>query len=213
MAGRSVYRLGGPGILIVVSDQANARDQRRDVLPPLAAEEHSCPACRMNYAEVPVEQAVEAVGQLPNAVTEVVSHVPMEARRLRPAPDHWSVAEYVCHLRDVYVVYTIRLHRARTEHRPVLEPMLNDLRARRFRYKDCDVNAVLDEMTATAAGFCEEVAHNRPHHWNRLVTRLPGEIRTSRWLVRQTMHEGQHHLYDIRRTIEAVAAEAGREGH
>ncbi len=196
-----------------MSDQANARGQRRDVLPPLAAEDHDCSVCVMNFWEVSVEQAVEAIGQLPAAVQEAVSRVPMEARRLRTVPDQWSVTEYVCHLRDVYVVYTIRLHRARTEHRPVLEPMLNDLRARRFRYNECDVNAVLDEMTAAAAGFCEEAAHNQPHHWNRLVTRLPGEIRTSRWLVRQAMHEGQHHLYDIRRTTEAVAAEAGRERH
>jgi hypothetical protein len=209
-----VYRLRrGPGILIVVSEQANARGQQRDVLAPLAAEDHSCPVCGMTYSAVSVDQAVEAIGQLPAAVQEAVSRVSMEARRLRPAPDQWSVTEYACHLRDVYVVYTIRLHRARTEHRPVLEPMLNDLRARRFRYNEFDANAVLAEIAATAVGFCEEVARNQPHHWNRLVTRLPGEIRTSRWLVRQAMHEGQHHLYDIRRTTAAVAADAGRERH
>ncbi|HEV7207290.1 MAG TPA: hypothetical protein VGN54_00975, partial [Mycobacteriales bacterium] len=33
------------------------------------------------------------------------------ARRRRPSPEVWSVAEYGCHLRDVYVTYTIRLHR------------------------------------------------------------------------------------------------------
>ncbi|MDA3664686.1 hypothetical protein PFJ02_22105 [Mycobacterium xenopi] len=50
--------------------------------------------------------------------------------------------EYVCHLRDVYLTYTIRLHRARTEERPTLEPTLNDLRARRFRYNDRDLTAI-----------------------------------------------------------------------
>lgn len=40
--------------------------------------------------------------------------------------------------------------------------------------------------------------------WDRLVTRLPGEHRTARWLVRQAMHEGQHHLDDISKTTSAV---------
>jgi hypothetical protein len=35
--------------------------------------------------------------------------------------------------------------------------------------------------------------------WDRIATRLPGEDRTARWLVRQAMHEGIHHLGDIRR--------------
>jgi len=80
--------------------------------------------------------------------------------------------------------------------------MLNDLRARRFRYNERSVDAVLDELGATAAGFCEEVA--RMEQWDRLVTRLPGEHRTARWLVRQAMHEGQHHLDDISKTTSAV---------
>ncbi|MFJ7217902.1 DinB family protein [Amycolatopsis sp. NPDC098790] len=56
--------------------------------------------------------------------------------RRRPAPGRWSALECLVHLRDVCVTYTIRVHRARTEDRPVLEPLLNDLRARRFRYND-----------------------------------------------------------------------------
>lgn len=40
--------------------------------------------------------------------------------------------------------------------------------------------------------------------WDRVVTRLPNEERTTRWLVRQAMYEGQHHLGDIRRTGEAA---------
>ncbi|MEO9199860.1 MAG: DinB family protein [Antricoccus sp.] len=133
-----------------------------------------------------------------------MTSVPLAARRMRPASERWSVIEYVCHLRDVYATYTIRLHRARTEDRPVLEPMLNDLRARRFRYNERDVDAVLDELEAAAAGFCDEVARNRPDQWDRLVSRLPGEDRTARWLVRQAMHEGQHHLADIRITAAEV---------
>jgi len=95
--------------------------------------------------------------------------------------------------------YTIRLHRIRAEDRPALEPMFNDLRARRFRYNHCDINATLDELSAAVAGFCEQIAGTEERVWDRIATRLPGEDRTARWLVRQAMHEGVHHLGDIRR--------------
>ena len=86
--------------------------------------------------------------------------------------------------------------------------MFNDLRSKRFRYNDSDLNAVLDELSATATGFCEEIDHTGPDDWDRLVARLPTEERTARWLVRQAMHEGKHHLNDIRKTGEAVLTQA-----
>lgn len=43
----------------------------------------------------------------------------------------------------------------------MLEPMLNDLRARRFRYNERDAGAVLDELTVVVGGFCEKVARTR----------------------------------------------------
>lgn len=80
----------------------------------------------------------------------------------------------------------------------MLEPMLNDLRTRRFGYNALDVSAVLHELAGTAAGFCEEVGQVQPAEWGRTVTRQPAEERTLRWLVRQAAHEGRHHLQDIR---------------
>jgi aromatic-L-amino-acid decarboxylase len=168
-------------------------------LPPLAAEDYVCADCALVYPEITIDQAVEVIGGLPAAVRESISGIPPEALRQRPSPQVWSITEYVCHLRDVYLTFTIRLHRIRTEHRPMLEPMFNDLRARRFRYNDRDVTAVLDELAAMTAGFCEEIACTGREDWDRVATRLPGEQRTARWLVRQAMHEGIHHLADIRR--------------
>ena len=177
----------------------------RSSLPPLAAEDHVCDACSVAYLETRIDDAVGVIAGLPGAVRETVGAIPPEMRRLRPSPDVWSVAEYLCHLRDVYVSFTIRLHRIRTEQQPALEPMFNDLRARRFRYNDCDIDATLSELAAAAAGFCDEVARTGEHDWDRVATRLPGEERTARWLVRQAMHEGVHHLGDIRRIGETLA--------
>ncbi|MGH3966625.1 MAG: DinB family protein [Mycobacterium sp.] len=172
---------------------------RHEPLPPLAAEDHTCDACALVYAEITIDDAVSAIGALPAVVRQAVGAITPEVHRRRPGPQVWSVAEYVCHLRDVYMTFTIRLHRTRTEDRPALEPMLNDLRARRFHYNDCDLAATLDELAAAASGFCDEVARAAAQDWDRVATRLPGEQRTARWLVRQAMHEGVHHLGDIRR--------------
>lgn len=174
-------------------------------MPPLASEDHVCDDCGLSYGQTSVDEAVAVIRTLPDEVREAVSGVTPDARGQRPSTDTWSVTEYVCHLRDVYATYTIRLHRTRTEDEPVLEPMLNDLRARRFRYNELDVDAVLGELAANAAGFCDEVARNSGGQWERTATRQPGERRTARWLVRQAMHEGRHHLRDIRRTGVAVS--------
>jgi DinB superfamily len=180
---------------------------RGTALPPLAAEDHRCARCELSYPDVAVEQAVATVRGIPDAAREAALAVPSGKRRQRPEPGTWSVTEYVCHLRDVYVAYTIRLHRARTEDRPQLEPMLNGLRARRFRYNERDVSPVLDDLALCAAGFCDEVARTGEADWSRLVTRLPGEQRTALWLVRQAMHEGVHHVRDIRLVGESVTAD------
>lgn len=73
------------------------------------------------------------------------------------------------------------------------------MRARRFRDNERDPAAVVDELASAIAGFREEVALTEEQGWDRTGTRLPGESRTARWLVRQAMHEGVHHLADIRR--------------
>jgi hypothetical protein len=167
-------------------------------LPALPAEDHRCPTCPFHYAAVSVDDALAEIARVPGAVRDAMATVPRARWRERPAPGVWSVVEYLCHLRDVFVVSTIRLHRTRTEDRPVLEPMLNDLRAARFRYNERDPDAVLEELDAAVAGLADEAARLAGGDWARTATRLPGEERTARWLVRHALHEGLHHARDIR---------------
>ena len=168
----------------------------RTDLPNLAGEEHVCPSCPFSFPDHDVNRAAA-----------VIAGIPAEARRLFGSLDEgairrsrdgaWSAVEYLCHLRDVYATFTIRLHRARTEDDPALEPMLNDLRARRFGYRDAAVEPVLDQLQAHVTGFLAELTRLRPEDHQRPVHRLPDEHRTALWLVRQAAHEGVHHLRDI----------------
>jgi len=170
----------------------------RDVsLPPLAAEDHVCEACAMRYADLSIDGACSLVAAVPDRTREAVVALDPAQWHGRPTESVWSVAEYVCHLRDVAMAFTIRLHRARTEDRPALEPVYNDLRVRRFRYDHHDVPAVLDELDLVTPGLLDEVARYGADDWDRTVTRLPHEERTARWLLRQAAHEGVHHVADI----------------
>jgi aromatic-L-amino-acid decarboxylase len=198
-------------MLSMTARRHSDRHASDEQLPPLAAEDYACMACGLVYSDITIEQAIAVINGLPAAIREAVSAIPPDALRQRPHPHVWSVTEYVCHLRDVFITYTVRLHRTRTENQPLLEPMLNDLRARRFRYNERDLAAMLDELAATTAGFCEEVTHTSQQDWGRIATRLPGEQRTARWLVRQAMHEGVHHLADIRRVGGQVAVAANAQ--
>jgi DinB superfamily len=166
--------------------------------PPLPAPDHRCDECGFDYAAGSLDDALAGIAAVPAAVRAALTTVPPARRHGRPASGVWSVAEYVCHLRDVFVTSTIRLYRTRTEDRPVLEPMLNDLRAARFRYDERDLVAVLDELDAAVAGVADEAARFAPGDWARTATRLPGEERTASWLIRHARHEGVHHVRDIR---------------
>jgi hypothetical protein len=176
-----------------------------DPLPPLADESHVCEDCGLSYPDLTLADAVTEIRGIPDAARAAVAAVPPGARRLRPSADVWSVAEYVCHLRDVYTGFTIRLRRVRTEDEPAVDPMYGDVRAVRFRYADADVDAALGELSRAVAGFRDEVADTRPDEWSRTLRRSPGEVRTASWLVRQATHEGRHHVRDIARVGRQVA--------
>ena len=79
--------------------------------------------------------------------------------------------------------------------------MLNDLRARRFRYVDADPQADTRRAGPRRRRGSDEIARISADDWARTVTRLPGEERTVRWLVRHAAHECRHHLADIARVI------------
>jgi uncharacterized damage-inducible protein DinB len=159
------------------------------LLPPLPDEEHRCAECRFAYPSISVDAAMEAIRAVPERVGEAVFALSDDQLRARPSDDTWSALEYVCHLRDVYVVYTIRLYRTRVE--------VNDLRVVRFRYNQRELRPVLEELVDNVAGLLDEAARNTHETWERVARRLPGEEPTARWLMRQVAHEGLHHLRDI----------------
>ena len=165
-----------------------------------------CPGCGFSYPGTTLDAARDALAGLPAQVAASATAVPPGLRSVRPEPDTWSVVEYTCHIRDVMVAGTIRLYRVRTEDRPRFEPIFQDLRVARFRYAERDIDAVLAELAAGAAGLLDEAA--LVTDWERTGSRLPGEDRTARWVLRHALHESVHHVQDIAEVGRLVAGQA-----
>jgi hypothetical protein len=83
-------------------------------IPPLAGEDHACTECGLSYATFTLDAARAIIGSLPDSVDAAVGPASGQDLTRRPAPERWSALEYLFHLRDVCVTYTIRVHRART---------------------------------------------------------------------------------------------------
>jgi hypothetical protein len=166
-------------------------------VPPLFGEDHVCADCGTDYRATAVDDVRAIAAAVPDRARELLAGTPDD--RWRRAGSGWCAAEYLCHVRDVFATFTIRLHRARTEDDPPLEPMFNDLRARLFGYRDAALAPVVDQLAAHVRGFLAEL--DRLADPGRVVHRYPGEQRTALWLARQAAHEGRHHLLDIQRTL------------
>jgi hypothetical protein len=176
------------------------------MVAPWPDEDFACPTCRISYPALPVADSLVLVRGVPGALELLCSDLGDATLRERPAAGSWSILEYLYHIRDVYSAYTIRLHLARTEESPILEPLLNDVRAERLGYNALDARPALGEIRWGVSGLCDEVSAFGPGELARTVRRGQGEIRTALWLVRQAAHEGIHHREDIRALISSAVA-------
>lgn len=174
------------------------------VLPPLVPEDYVCDACQIAYSDMTLLDSVRLIQTVPDSVESALANTPPAGLHVRRIAASWTVAEYLCHLRDVFVTYTIRLHQGHTEGVPTVTPMFNDLRAVRFRYNATDPLSVASELSLAILGFCDETEEVGDSDWNRVVARGIGEHRSLQWLVRQAAHEGHHHVNDIRQLCEEL---------
>jgi hypothetical protein len=170
-------------------------------LPPLFGEDHTCPTCRLAYADLDVDRCLALVGESTTALAALLPTLGNARLRRRPRPEVWSAVEYACHVRDVLLTFAVRVHRGVVEDRPMLDPMYADWRVERFGYAATRLEVLLAELSASAQGFTKEVRAVPDDAWDRRVVRRPEEERTVRWLVRQAAHECVHHLADVTASV------------
>ncbi|HEY2812166.1 MAG TPA: DinB family protein [Acidimicrobiales bacterium] len=126
--------------------------------------------------------------------------------RSHPIDGTWSALEYACHMRDVLAIQRERLEIARSQDGYTPDPMRREERVVELRYNEQLPVEVADDLTANAeivAGYVETFG---PSDWERTMTYFFPEqaVRPLTWVVRHTVHEGEHHLLDIGRVLRAA---------
>ncbi|MGW5673172.1 DinB family protein [Micromonospora sp. NPDC003776] len=158
-----------------------------------------CDECLFVYSRVAGAALPALLRDLRGRFTGALDEV-ADVRR-RPAPGVWSPLEYTCHVRDVLRVQAERLALALRVEEPTFLPMGRDERAVAERYNDQEPVTVLaelgtaaDELATRFAGLgAAQLARTGVYPWPQR------QVRTLLWLGQHTVHEGEHHLLDIRR--------------
>lgn len=163
----------------------------------------SCEECGFVYADLPVDEVAGRIGALGGRFRTAVVGASPAALTERPEPAVWSVLEYCCHLRDVLLVQRERVVLAQVEDRPDFVRMYRDERVDLCDYGAHGLEEVLDQLDFSASLCALAFARLGPPQWSRsLLYNWPQPVeRDLAWLGRHTAHEGEHHLFDVRRLL------------
>lgn len=162
-----------------------------------------CEQCGFAYGGLPVAEIASRLRAGPAAYLGALGDAGEAALRRRPQPDVWSTLEYACHVRDVLLVQRERALLALVEANPGFARMYRDERVDLARYDAHPPGQVLDQL-GMAAELCATVFDGLGSgQWARaLIYNYPAPARRDlAWLARNTVHEVEHHLDDIRTVI------------
>jgi hypothetical protein len=175
----------------------------------------ACEECGYEYESVPTEKLAGRLRDLGPRYREALADADARAASRRPGPEVWSALEYACHVRDVLLVQRDRAVLALVEDTPAFARMYRDERVALCDYASEPLGQVLDDLDV-AARLCATVFDRLDQAaWERtLVYNLPSAVLATgapdlAWLARHTVHEGEHHLMDVNRSLAAARRERG----
>ena len=165
--------------------------------------DETCPDC--GYVATTV--ALAAIGELLRANVEAwPALLEGEHVRLRPTDDQWSALEYGCHVRDVLRLYDERLELMLRLDDPQFANWDQDLTAVESRYDLHDPALVASELVAAGMALATRFDAVRDGQWERTGSRSDGVAFTVGSFARYFLHDPVHHLDDVRRGNEILAA-------
>jgi hypothetical protein len=156
--------------------------------------ERPCPDCGFDASAV-------SVADVPKLIRDNAAHWPAVLDRpdvrARPSSDRWSPLEYACHVRDVFRLFDLRLHRMLDEDDPTFVNWDQDETAVADRYGEQDPAMVAAELSVAADQIAASFTAVQPEQWQRRGTRSDGARFTVASFARYLVHDPVHHLWDV----------------
>ena len=168
-----------------------------------------CPECGIDYDTISPSDAVTALRSFPRRYREVVTGPPGDDAhddviRRRPEPSVWSAVEYTVHVADVLDELARALERIHTETDPKIEGDGDpDELAVSRAYNERAVDDALAALEAGADRAAKAVERFSGEEWHRTGQFSYGE-RDALTMARNAVHEGSHHLRDVKRVLDRV---------
>ena len=169
-----------------------------------------CAECGYDYDALSRGGLAPGLADVGSRLAACVNRHTPAALRAHTRAGVWSPLEYACHVRDLVRVQTQRIAQARLEEQPTFTPMRREERVTEDRYNEQDPTRVADEIMEAALVLAGMLLTLEPGAWDRTaVYNWPTrQVRTVEWIVRHTIHEGEHHLLDIERLLAAEPGSA-----
>lgn len=157
-----------------------------------------CPECGFVADGMSPADASAAIRSFPRRFRELLMPDRVTDQGLlrhRPSPGDWSAIEHVAHLADAFHVAANRLVRVRAVERPPLGRDGGD------SFDDGpDAGLVLARLRDSCARLADEIDATSPDDWRRVGMRNRQEVDALQ-LVHEAVHEGAHHLREVRTTL------------
>jgi hypothetical protein len=167
------------------------------------SQDYVCDECGMVYGDHGPAEVVDAVRAISPRWRELVTGVEDDLLRQRPDPDTWSAIEYGWHLGSGldWMADAIDATVAGTDGEIAWFGHEQDVREADPRARDRDeVTTRLDQATSRLAVVLARIDDDG---WER-TARFPWGERDVLDTARNAVHEGVHHLDDVRRVLGRV---------
>lgn len=154
--------------------------------------EQGCPECGF---EPPAPSDVAARTQATIARWAAALASPDAAARSEP--QKWSTLEYGCHVRDVCVIFGVRLSQMLSNDNPTFANWDQDEAAAADRYHAQDPLTVAGQYAEAARHTAGLFAGVAPDQWQLPGTRSDGATFTVATFAVYFLHDLEHHVHDV----------------
>ena len=155
-----------------------------------------CPECGFDARAVSRADIADLIRVNAESWRQILAAGPRSLLGRRPDAATWSPLEYACHVRDVFVLFDIRLQLMLDTQDPLYPNWDQDATAVEQDYPGQDPATVAVELVDAADRLADHLDTVPDPGWLRPGRRSDGASFTVESLARYLLHDPVHHLHD-----------------